>query len=576
MPPLACPRRPASARPPAARRRPCSVRGGAPVRRAGAGRAAGFALDRGERPGGGARSAARLDGLPLALELAARPGAGARRRTSSLARLDDRFRLLTGGRRTAPPAPADPAGRPWTGATPSWRGRAGPLPPPGRLRRGLHPGGGRGGRAPAARAGPRRGRPGLPAGWSTSRWWWPRPPGGDGRYRLLEDGAPGGLARLRAAGERGPCWAPRPVGLAPGPQGGPGLGGTDFRGGRPGPGRADHAGSPAWTRSRTTSGAPWPGWGARRLRRASRLHLAGRLWRLLAGRGPGSAEGRRPPGARPPAGGAGGPTAARGAGPGGRPATGATGRATSPPRCLAGGGPGPGRVGRSARGRRPVRTGRVLILYRDYRRPPGRARAACRRGGARPATGPAPGRPDAPGLRPAPAAATPRGGGRGAGVPGRAALAGEPWRLANALSLAGQTALARRDECHGRGVLSGRAWPWPSRRGTLAGAACPVAAGESGPLAGGAAPPRPPTLRGRAGPRPRPRERLPGRHPRLDRPGPGLRAPSPRGAARAGPGRRPFSRRPAPWRPPAGARTREPPCWAWAGWPWRPATTRER
>ena len=57
----------------------------------------------------------RLDGLPLALELAA-----ARLRALTLAtvaeRLDDRFRLLTGG--AGPPCPAsNPYGRWWTGAT---------------------------------------------------------------------------------------------------------------------------------------------------------------------------------------------------------------------------------------------------------------------------------------------------------------------------------------------------------------------------------------------------------------------------------------------------------------------------
>ena len=45
----------------------------------------------------------RLDGIPLALELAARPGARAARAEQLLARLDDRFRLLTGGSRTALP-----------------------------------------------------------------------------------------------------------------------------------------------------------------------------------------------------------------------------------------------------------------------------------------------------------------------------------------------------------------------------------------------------------------------------------------------------------------------------------------
>ena len=57
----------------------------------------------------------RLDGMPLAIELAA-----ARARVLAVeqiaARLDDRFRLLTGGSRTAPPS-SRPCARRWTGAT---------------------------------------------------------------------------------------------------------------------------------------------------------------------------------------------------------------------------------------------------------------------------------------------------------------------------------------------------------------------------------------------------------------------------------------------------------------------------
>jgi hypothetical protein len=73
----------------------------APVRRPGGGGQPGFTLDAGNRPlvTGIVR---RLDGLPLAIELAA-----ARLRTLPLAeisrRLADRFRLLTGGSRTALP-----------------------------------------------------------------------------------------------------------------------------------------------------------------------------------------------------------------------------------------------------------------------------------------------------------------------------------------------------------------------------------------------------------------------------------------------------------------------------------------
>ena len=77
-------------------------RGGAPLRRAGPGGPARLRPDRRERRRSSPSVCARLDGIPLALELAA-----ARLRALPLdqlaARLDDRFRLLTGGSRTAPP-----------------------------------------------------------------------------------------------------------------------------------------------------------------------------------------------------------------------------------------------------------------------------------------------------------------------------------------------------------------------------------------------------------------------------------------------------------------------------------------
>ena len=87
-----------------------AVRGGAPLRRAGRGGPAGVRAHRAQRRAAVAEVCRRLDGIPLALELAA-----ARRDASSAAEqiagaAGDRFRLLTGGSRTALAAPADPAG----------------------------------------------------------------------------------------------------------------------------------------------------------------------------------------------------------------------------------------------------------------------------------------------------------------------------------------------------------------------------------------------------------------------------------------------------------------------------------
>ena len=95
---------------PAVPGRSAPARGHAAVRRAGLGRAAPAsswaATTRRRWP----RLCRTLDGMPLAIELAA-----ARVRALSVeqiaSRLDDRFRLLTSGDRTAPAPPADPAGR---------------------------------------------------------------------------------------------------------------------------------------------------------------------------------------------------------------------------------------------------------------------------------------------------------------------------------------------------------------------------------------------------------------------------------------------------------------------------------
>ena len=76
--------------------------GGAALRRAGAAAATRLCVDRGPCARWSPQLCIHLDGIPLALELAA-----ARVRSLSIeqinARLDDRFRLLTGGTRTALP-----------------------------------------------------------------------------------------------------------------------------------------------------------------------------------------------------------------------------------------------------------------------------------------------------------------------------------------------------------------------------------------------------------------------------------------------------------------------------------------
>ena len=130
-----------------------------------------------------------------------RRGCGRCRVEQIAARLDDRFRLLTGGSRTAPAAPADAAGADRLELRPAGRAGAGAAAPAGGLRRRLDAGGGRGGL--------RRRRPRGAArcstcsrSWWTSRWWWSRRGGRRGALPAAGDGAPvrGGAA---AGGRRG-------------------------------------------------------------------------------------------------------------------------------------------------------------------------------------------------------------------------------------------------------------------------------------------------------------------------------------------------------------------------------------
>ena len=140
----------------------------------------------------------RLDGIPLALELAA-----ARLRGLSLehlaARLDQRFRLLTGGSRTALPRQQT------LQATVDWSyGLLSAAEQTLFHRLAVFSGGFSLEAAEAVCAGgqiaPRRCWT-CCCGWWTSRWWWPRSSAGDvERYRLLETLRQYGRERLAGRG----------------------------------------------------------------------------------------------------------------------------------------------------------------------------------------------------------------------------------------------------------------------------------------------------------------------------------------------------------------------------------------
>ena len=136
--------------PPAPGRRPAApgprpVRGGAPVRRAGGGGAAGVRPHRRERARRWRRSAPGWTASPWPSSWPP-PACGCCPPAQLLARLEDRFRLLTGGSRTAL------ARHQTLRAAVDWSydlltdAGAGAVRPPGGLRRRLDAGGGRGGR----------------------------------------------------------------------------------------------------------------------------------------------------------------------------------------------------------------------------------------------------------------------------------------------------------------------------------------------------------------------------------------------------------------------------------------------
>ena len=199
-------------------------------------------------PGRWPRSAARLDGLPLALELAA-----ARVRVLSveqlLRRLEDRFRLLDRGQPDGAARASRRCAPPWTGATTCSRQRS------GRCSRRLAVFAG-GWTLEAAEAGVRRGDAGAPGGGDvlelltrlvdTVAGAAGRAAGGRAALRLLETLRQYALERLQAGGRRRPsAGATRPT-SSPWPSGRS----------RPCTGRDRRRRCAGWTPSKTTCAAP--------------------------------------------------------------------------------------------------------------------------------------------------------------------------------------------------------------------------------------------------------------------------------------------------------------------------------
>ena len=407
------------------------------------------------------------------------------------ARLDDRFRLLTSGQPHRPGAAADAAGDGGLELRPADAGRAGPVRPPGRLRRGLHPGGRRGGlrRAPPARTTRPGGRPRppLPAGGQVPGREASEDAEGQVRYRLLETLREYARERLeRRPGRRGDAGAPRRLLRRPGRarRGGPGRAAPGGLAAPPGAGARQPAGRPALApRSARRARGAAPGGGARPVLDDARRPA----------RGPGAPGGRAGPGrgreATAPGRGAGQgalprrlPRLAAGRRRGGAPLLEAgvamareSGRrrghrlrpllprpgAPVPGRLPGGAGPLRGQPAGLRGGRRPGGAGPGPVRAGEPVPPGGRGRSGAGPAGAQPGPLPGAGRPAQPG--PAPGLPRPGGPAHRATRPGPGPAwrrrwpscedIGETWLVASVLDNLAEVARCEDDQARAEGLL---------------------------------------------------------------------------------------------------------------------------